>query len=74
MFDIPVGTSPLDISVNLSTNIIYVTNYDDNTVSVIDGKANRVITNNIKVGTSSTASVNPSSNIVYVIYCDSNRR
>ena len=49
-----------------STNIVYVANYDDDTVSVIDGKTNSV-TSNIKVGTSPSAvSVNPSTNIVYV--------
>ena len=47
------------ISVNPSTNIVYVTNMGDNTVSVIDGKTNSVITN-IKVGNSPNGvSVNP---------------
>jgi YVTN family beta-propeller protein len=37
---IPVGQYPSAVSVNPSTNIIYVANHGDNTVSVIDGKTN----------------------------------
>ena len=49
-----------------STNLAYVTNSDDNTVSVIDGKTNTV-TDTIKVGNNPFAvSVNPSTNLVYV--------
>jgi len=45
---------------------MYVANYDNNTVSVIDGKTNRV-TSTIHVGISPNAvSVNPSNNIMYV--------
>ena len=52
--------------INPSTNIAYVANNVDNTVSVIDGKTNRVIAT-ITVGKSPYAvSVNPSTNIVYV--------
>jgi YVTN family beta-propeller protein len=55
-----------DQEMHESTNIVYVTNKDDNTVSVIDGKTNNVITD-IKVGRDPSAvSVNPSTNIVYV--------
>ena len=44
----------------------YVANYDDNTVSVIDGKTNSVITT-IHVGKSPYGvSVNPSTNMIYV--------
>ena len=41
--DIPVGNAPEDIGVNWDTNTIYVANNWDNSVSVIDGKANKVI-------------------------------
>ena len=46
--------------------MVYVTNHDDNTVSVIDGKTNSVTTT-IQLGWGpSGISVNPSTNIVYV--------
>src|SRR6266567_7585506 len=35
---IRVGTSPIGVAVNPATNVIYVTNRDDNTVSVISGQ------------------------------------
>ena len=41
--DIPVGKGPGDIGVNWNTNTIYVANNWDNSVSVIDGKANKVV-------------------------------
>jgi YVTN family beta-propeller protein len=41
--EIQVGHSPIAIAVNPRTNTIYVANYDDNSVSVIDGKANKVV-------------------------------
>ena len=41
--DIKVGSSPNAIGVNPSTNTIYVANSDSNTISVIDGNANRVV-------------------------------
>src|SRR6476660_2644181 len=41
--DIPVGKGPGDIGVNSDTNTIYVANNWDNSVSVIDGKANKVV-------------------------------
>jgi YVTN family beta-propeller protein len=63
---------PFGISVNPSTNIAYVANADSNTVSVIDGKTNTVISN-ITVGRSPhSVSVNPSTNIAYVANADSN--
>ncbi len=44
-----VGNSPRGIAVNTETNLIYVTNMADNSVSVIDGSTNQII-NNIPVG------------------------
>src|SRR5438128_12144563 len=32
---VPVGSFPVDIAVNSATNLIYVSNNDDNTVSVL---------------------------------------
>jgi YVTN family beta-propeller protein len=61
--NIKVGSSPSDVSVNPSTNMVYVIKYHDNTVSVIDGKTNTV-TATIKVGTQpSGVSVNTSTNM-----------
>ena len=47
---IPVGNAPETIGVNSHTNMIYVANYLDNTVSVIDGENNTKIGNDIEVG------------------------
>jgi YVTN family beta-propeller protein len=41
---IPVGTNPNGVGTNPLTNRIYVTNQDDNNVSVIDGVTQTVIT------------------------------
>jgi YVTN family beta-propeller protein len=40
--DIPVGNSPSSIAINSDTNMIYVTNRDSGTVSVIDGNTNNL--------------------------------
>lgn len=40
---IPVGNNPNGAGVNPLTNRIYITNQDDNTVSVIDGVTQTVI-------------------------------
>jgi YVTN family beta-propeller protein len=63
---IPVGKYPYGIAVNPNTNTIYVANTNSNTVSVIDGKTNKV-TSNLTVGMfPSGIAVNPNSGIVYV--------
>jgi YVTN family beta-propeller protein len=60
------GAAPEAVSVNPATNIAYVANYNDGTVSVIDGKTNTVLSN-ITVGNGPNAvSVNPATNIAYV--------
>jgi DNA-binding beta-propeller fold protein YncE len=41
--DIPVGKAPTAIGFNYFTNTIYVANEFDNTVSVIDSEANKVV-------------------------------
>jgi YVTN family beta-propeller protein len=67
-----IGKDPYDISVNPSTNTVYVANSGSNTVSVIDGKTNNVTTN-IPVGTyPNDLSVNPSTNTIYVANRDDN--
>jgi len=40
---VPVGTAPTGIALNITTNLIYVSNTGSNTVSVIDGATNAVI-------------------------------
>jgi YVTN family beta-propeller protein len=45
-----VGQAPRAVAVDPSTNMIYVANYDDNNVSVIDGATNAVIGSPIHVG------------------------
>ncbi len=47
---ITVGTTPMGVAVNSYNNRIYVANKDSNTVSVIDGSTDAVITT-IAVGT-----------------------
>ena len=43
-----MGKGPIDVVVNPNTNTIYVVNYLNNTISVIDGQTNHV-TKNIPV-------------------------
>ena len=69
---ISVGTNPYAVAVNPSTNTVYVTNADDNTVSVINGSTNAV-TSTISVGSYPYGvAVNPSTNTVYVTNADDN--
>jgi YVTN family beta-propeller protein len=64
---IPVGNAPETIGVNPHTNMMYVANYLDNTVSVIDGENNTKIGNDIPVGSSPEAiGVNEDTNTIYV--------
>jgi YVTN family beta-propeller protein len=61
-----VGAYPAGIAANPATNIIYVTNHDSNTMSVINGANNTVIAT-IPVGNHPMAiGVNPVTNTVYV--------
>ncbi|MGC2572467.1 MAG: beta-propeller fold lactonase family protein, partial [Candidatus Nitrosopolaris sp.] len=69
---IHVDSGPDGISVNPSTNLAYVANVRDNTVSVIDGKTNAG-TATVKVGTGPwDISINPSTNRVYVVNEENN--
>ncbi len=64
---IPVGTVPLYVAANSTTNRIYVTNLNSNDVSVIDGVTDAVIAT-IPVSSSPThIDVNPVTNRVYVV-------
>ncbi|MGA9908598.1 MAG: YncE family protein [Nitrososphaeraceae archaeon] len=64
---IPVGNAPETIGVNSHTNMMYVANYLDNTVSVIDGENNTKIGNDIPVGKGpGDIGVNSDTNTIYV--------
>jgi len=66
MADVHVGNSPIDVAVNPSSSLVYVTSIESATVSVIDGITN-TISSTIKVGSIPYAiAVNPITNMVYV--------
>jgi len=59
----------MDGAVNTSTNAIYVANFNDNTVTVIDGLTNTVVTTIIPAGGSpfpTGIGVNSLNNSIYV--------
>src|SRR6185437_6138646 len=63
---VKVGANPWAIAVNPITNIIYVTNSGNDSVSTIDGRTNLVI-KDIIVGENPTGvAVNQVTNMVYV--------
>jgi YVTN family beta-propeller protein len=64
---ITVGTSPLGVGIDTSTNRVYVANYGANSVTVIDGNTNTVVGTPIAVGTGPDGiGVNPNTHLVYV--------
>ena len=64
---ISVGTTPLDVGVNASTNRIYVANSTSSTVSVIDGASNTVLsTISGVISWPYGVGVNSSTNRIYV--------
>jgi YVTN family beta-propeller protein len=70
---IPVGKTPVGIAVDPNTNRIYVSNSNNNTVSVIDGATNRVIGDPIPVGEGPRGiAVDPNTHLVYVTNPGSN--
>ena len=66
--NVTVGDNPIGIAVNPNNNLVYVTNSYSDTVSVIDGKTNEVLTNDtVTVGDNPIGiAVNPNNNLVYV--------
>ncbi len=67
-----IGNGPLDVAFNPTTNTAYVANAGDNTLSVIDGQTNRVVSN-VNVGNfPNSISVNPSTNLIYITNIDDN--
>lgn len=62
---VPTGAIPCAVAINSETNIIYVANYGDNTVTAIDGTTFKVVAT-IPVGNRPEAlAVDPSSNTIY---------
>lgn len=64
---IGVGHGTFGVDVNTVTNTIYVANSGENTVSVIDGSSNRVVSNISGVGGGPNGvAVDPHTNMIYV--------
>ena len=64
-----VGSNPISVDINTSTNKIYVANRGDNTVTVIDGSTNMDIATIpfVDVGNlPSSMAINPVTNKIYV--------
>jgi YVTN family beta-propeller protein len=82
------GRDPVDLAINPQTNMIYAPSLTDDTVSIINGKRNAILTYaassnqqrllqaevpGIKVGRNPIdIAVNPETNMIYVIYSTSN--
>src|SRR5258708_14825574 len=66
---VEVNGGPRAVAVNAVTNRIYVGNYDDNTVSVIDGSTNTLLGNPIPIGDNvlDAIALNPTTNRVFVL-------
>jgi YVTN family beta-propeller protein len=63
---IPVGKQPGQVAVNLSTDLIYVTNYQGGSVSVINGRTNKVTDTITGFSLPNAVAVNPGTGMVYV--------
>ena len=67
---VPVGVAPVVVAANTASNKIYVANFGNNTVTVIDGATNSTAT--VTVGAVPIAvAVNPATNKIYVVNYDS---
>jgi YVTN family beta-propeller protein len=65
---IPVGTAPNEVAFDSANGDLYVTNHNDNTVSVISGQTNRVIGSPISVGSGPVGIVfDPANGNLYVV-------
>jgi YVTN family beta-propeller protein len=64
--ELALGQIPSYLSLNPNTNTLYVSNYGNDSISVVDGKTNKV-RDNIPLGIQpSFISVNPSTDMIYV--------
>ena len=69
---IGVGNEPFGVGVNPSTNKVYVSNFKDGTVSVIEGSTDTV-SKTVGVGNNPwSVDANPTTNKIYVSNCDDN--
>ena len=69
---VPVGKHPNGVAVDPGTHTVYVTNFDDNTVSVIDAST-RTVTATVPVGKKpGGVAVDPGTHTVYVTNFDDN--
>lgn len=64
---IPVQNNPNGIGINPNTNMIYVSNYGNNTVSVINGETNTVVNTISGIQFPFGVAVNPTTNMIYVV-------
>jgi YVTN family beta-propeller protein len=69
---IPLGKNPVDISINSNSNKIYVANFGNASVSVIDGKTDKLIGGLNVAANPLSVAVNPNTDKVYVAYGGSN--
>jgi YVTN family beta-propeller protein len=72
--EILLGRTPSEISVNPQTNMIYVSTPDNNAISIIDGKTNKVVDDITLDLPASDISVNPQTNMIYVAGYNSSAR
>jgi YVTN family beta-propeller protein len=63
---INVGGQPGRLAVNSTTNMIYVPNTTLNTITVVDGSSNQVVTNIAMPSAPFSVAVNPTTNVIYV--------
>jgi YVTN family beta-propeller protein len=70
---VDIGTNASSVAVNPETNMIYVSNLDSGTVSVINGSTNS-IASTVNVGDGPTSiAVNPKTNTIYLLCYDNSR-
>ena len=67
-----LGRHPSGVDVNPNTKMVYVTNQDSNTVSIIDGKTNNVVKTALVGKSPFRISVDEKTNKVYVANKDGN--
>jgi YVTN family beta-propeller protein len=63
---VPVGEFPFGVAANRKTNIIYATNEEDSSVSVISGRTSKVVATIRVGGLPLGVAANPDGNTAYV--------
>ena len=64
--NIEIGITPVALAINPVTNIIYVANYGDNSISVIDGQTNKVIARYSLGFTPVALAINPVTSRIFI--------